>query len=175
MLTPNDIAGKVFAKALNGYNRAEVDEFMDKISEQLEAVIRESDYIKTQVTETEKKLTDYQIKEESLKDALLVAQIAASDVKKKADAEAKHIVTQAETEANKLMKIADKEAEQTRQKAKDDAAKNIEQAKRDYKEILDATHALKRDYMAFKDKYQYVLREQIEILDRLIVEDETGE
>lgn len=172
MLTPNDIAGKVFAKALNGYNRNEVDEFMDKLSEQFEAIIRESDYLKTQMTDIEKKLTDYQIKEESLKDALLVAQITASDVKKKAEAEAKHIISEADHEADRLMKMAQKEADETRAKAKEDATKNLEQAKQDYKDILDATHGLKRDYMTFKEKYQFILREQIDVLDRLNVDNE---
>lgn len=171
MLTPNDIAGKTFAKALNGYNRSEVDEFLDKISEHYEATIRESDYIKSQVVETEKKLTDYKVQEESLKDALLVAQIAASDVKKKADSEAKSILASAEAEANKIMKLAEEEALQTRNKAKEDASKNIESAKQQYKEILDATRDLKKDYMDFKEKYQYVLREQIDVLDRIVIED----
>ena len=172
MLTPNDIAGKGFAKALNGYNRAEVDEFLDKISEHLEGAIRESDYLKSQVTESEKKLTEYQIQEESLKDALLVAQITSNDMKKKAAEEAKRVVATAETEANKIMKIADTEAEETRARAKADADKNIDQAKHDYKEILNAIEVLKKDYMDFKEKYQYILREQIDVLDRLVVEDE---
>ncbi len=176
MLTPNDVAGKTFAKALNGYNKAEVDDYLEKISDHFESVIRESDYLKTQVMDTEKKLTDYQLQEESLKDALLVAQIAASDVKKKADAEAKKIVSSAESESNKVMKIAENEATETRRRAKEDADKNIEQAKQQYKDILDATEALKKDYMDFKEKYQYILREQIDVLDRLVVEDElTGE
>lgn len=172
MLTPNDIAGKGFAKALNGYNKAEVDDFLDKISEHLEGVIRESDYLKSQVTEAEKKLAEYQIQEESLKDALLVAQITSNDMKKKASIEAKRVVSAAEAEANKIMKLADDEAEETRARAKADAAKNIDQAKHDYKQILSATESLKKDYLDFKEKYQYILREQIDVLDRLVVEDE---
>ncbi|MBI9011680.1 MAG: DivIVA domain-containing protein [Clostridiales bacterium] len=172
MLTPNDIAGKSFAKALNGYNRAEVDEFLDKISEHLEATIRESDYLKSQVAESEMKLTEYQLQEESLKDALLVAQITSNDMKKKASEEAKRVVSAAETEANKIMKIAETEAGETLSRAKADADKNINQAKHDYKEILNAVEGLKKDYMDFKEKYQYILREQIDVLDRLVVEDE---
>lgn len=172
MLTPNDIAGKGFAKAFNGYNKSEVDEFLDKISEHLEALIRESDYFKSQVTETEKKLTEYQLLEESLKDALLVAQITSNEMKKKAAIEAKRIVAEATAQANKEMKLADQEAEETIAKSKADAAKNIDQAKHDYKQILNATDGLKKDYMDFKEKYQYILREQIEVLDRLEVEDE---
>ncbi|MCH4890236.1 DivIVA domain-containing protein [Acidaminobacter sp. JC074] len=171
MLTPNDIAGKTFTKALNGYNKAEVDDYLEKVSDHLESVIREFDYLKTQIVDTEKKLTDYQLQEESLKDALLVAQIAASDVKKKADAEAKKIVSAAEAEATKVMKIAEDEASETRRRAKEDADKNIEQAKQQYKDILDATEDLKKGYMDFKEKYQYILREQIDVLDRLNVEE----
>lgn len=171
MLTPNDIAAKTFAKALNGYNKSEVDDFIEKVSEHYEAIIRESDYLKQQVTEAEKKLTDYQIQEESLKDALLVAQIAASDVKKKADLESKRIIADAESVAQKKLEEAKEEAESTLNKAKEDAAKNIEAAKQDYKAILDATNELKKDYMDFKEKYQYILREQIDVLDRLNVED----
>jgi len=171
MLTPNDIAAKSFSKALNGYNKSEVDDFIEKVSEHYEAVIRESDYLKQQIVESEKKLTEYQIQEESLKDALLVAQIAASDVKKKADLESKRIIADAEAVAQKKMDEANAEAEATLNKAKEDATKNIEAAKLDYKAILDATNELKKDYMDFKEKYQYILREQIDVLDRLNVEE----
>ncbi len=172
MFTPNDIAGKTFAKALNGYNRNEVDDYLEKVSEHFEAVIRESDYLKSQVTESEKKLADYQIQEESLKDAILVAQITATELKKKAELEAKNTVATAETEANRIMKIAETEADETITKSKEDAAKNIDQAKHDYKEILNATELVKQSYMDFKEKYQYILREQIDVLDRLDVEEE---
>lgn len=171
MFTPSDIESKVFGKALNGYNRNEVDDFLEKVSEQFEAVVREADFIKTQMSQLEGKLSDYQMKEESLKDALLMAQVSANDIKKRADAEAKSIVNMAETEANKIMKIAETEAETTRTKAKEDATKNLEAAKMDYKEILEATDALKRDYFAFKDKYQFILREQINILDQIVHDD----
>lgn len=172
MLTPNDIAGKEFSKALNGYNRSEVEEFMSKVSEQMEATIRELDYLKTEMTQAESRLLNYQTQENSLKDALLVAQITSNDIKKKADLEAERKIKDADAEADKIMRLAEQEAEDILTKAKRDADKNLEQAKMDYKEILNATSALKKDYLDFKEKYQHVLREQISVLDRLVVKDE---
>lgn len=172
MLTPLDIAGKEFSKAFNGYNKQEVDEFLNKISEQLEAVIRESDFIKTQVIDVEKKLTDYQSQENSLKDALLVAQITAEDIKKRANLEAEKATKNAEVKAVSLLKASKEESESMLAKAKIDVDKNLEQAKTDYKDIQSATADLKRDYLDFKEKYQHVLREQIHVLDRLVVKDE---
>jgi cell division initiation protein len=172
MLSPSDIAGKEFSKSLNGYNRSEVDEFLAKISEQYEAVVRELDYLKQQIAESDKKIADYQSQENSLKDALLVAQITSNDIKKKAENEAASTVKSADHEASDILSSAKEEAESILAKAKHDADKNIEQAKLDYKEIQMATSALKKDYVDFRDKYQYVLREQISILDQLVVKDE---
>ncbi|MBN2795464.1 MAG: DivIVA domain-containing protein [Clostridia bacterium] len=172
MLTPTDIAGKEFSKALNGYNKSEVEDFLNKVSEQVEGRTRELDYLKIQTAEMEKKIAHYQSQENSLKEALLVAQITSNDIKKKAEDEADSKIKYADAEASKIMKLAEQEAEEILSKAKRDADKNLEQAKEDYKEILNATDRLKRDYLDFKEKYQHVLREQINILDRLVVKDE---
>lgn len=171
MFTPAELLEKEFSKALNGYNRGEVDEFIGKISEQLEAVIRETDYIKSQMTQLERKVTDYQAQENSLKDALLVAQITSNEIKKKAEIHAEKTTKDAEAEANKIMRLADEEAATTREKAKADADRNISQAKNDYLEIEKAGKLLKEDYLVFKEKYQHVLREQIQILDQIHIED----
>lgn len=172
MLTPLDIAGHEFSRALNGYNRTEVDDFLSKISDQLEVLVREADYLKTQTTQSDKKIAEYQSQENSLKEALLIAQITSNDIKKRAEEESAKTIKFAETEANKIMKLADNEAEETRARAKRDADKNLEQAKHDYKEIIEATSLLKKDFLDFKDKYQYVLREQINILEQIVVKDE---
>jgi len=172
MLTPFDISGKEFGKALNGYNRSEVEDFLEKVSEHFEAIVRESDYLKTQIVQVERKLTEYQSQENSLKDALLVAQITSNDIKAKAETDAEEKIKFAESEANKIMSIAEKEADDARSKAKTDADRTLDQAKQDYKEILDATEHLKRDYIDFKGKYQDILTEQINVLDKLHVKDE---
>lgn len=172
MLTPADIVGKEFSKALNGFNKGEVEDFLNKISEQMEGRIRELDYLKTQVAEMERKIADYQSQENSLKEALLVAQITSNDIKKKAEDEADSKIKFADAESSKIIKLAEQEAEEILSRAKRDADKNLEQAKEDYKEILNATDRLKRDYLDFKDKYQHILREQINVLDRLVVKDE---
>jgi len=172
MLTPVEVSGKEFTRALNGYNRQEVDDFLNKVSDHLEGLIRESDFIKTQVIEGEKKLTDYQNQENSLKDALLVAQITASDIKKKAELEAETLVNKAKEEAKDLLEASRQESDAMLEKARLDVEKNLEQAKQDYKEIQNATKSLKRDYQDFKEKYQHILREQIHVLDRIDVKDE---
>lgn len=172
MFKPDEIVEKEFSKALNGYNKNEVDEFLMKVSEQMEAVIRESDYIKSQVTGLERKITDYQAQENSLKDALLVAQITSNDIKKKAETDAANTIKDAEAEANKIMRLAEEEAKTTLEKAKEDASRNIELAKKEYLEIQESTKTLKEDYIVFKEKYQHILREQIQILDQVHIEEE---
>lgn len=44
MLTPLDISGKEFSRSLNGYSRSEVDDFLEKVSEHFEAIMREADF-----------------------------------------------------------------------------------------------------------------------------------
>ena len=146
-MTPFDVQSKEFSKALNGYNKNEVEDFLNKVSDVLESLMRESDYLKTQVATGERKLTEYQSQENSLKDALLVAQITSNDILKKAELKAEGILNDAKVEANNI----------------------LESVKSDYIKIENATKELKKDYGDFKNKYQYVLKEQIKVLDRIDV------
>ncbi len=148
MMTPFDVSSKEFAKSLNGFNKNEVEEFLNDVSDVLEALMRENDYLKTQVTTSDKKLVEYQSQENSLKEALLVAQITSNDMLKKAEVNAASILHKAEREAELA----------------------LEGVKTDYIKIESATNSLKKDYSSFKTKYQYILKEQIKVLDKIEID-----
>jgi cell division initiation protein len=58
-LSPLDIYNKEFRQALNGYNRSEVDAFLEEVGRDYEALTRENIELKQQVEQMAKRLADY--------------------------------------------------------------------------------------------------------------------
>lgn len=143
--TPFDIQNKEFSKSINGFNKTEVTEYLMKIGDIIESLMREADFLKTQIIVSEKKLTEYQSQENSLKEALLIAQITSNDILKKAKTNSDEIIKKANFESEKI----------------------LHGVKAEYVKIETATDLLKRDYSDFKNKYQQILNEQIKVLDRI--------
>src|SRR5580698_272492 len=84
-ITPVDIQHKTFKKALQGYDRADVDQFLDEIIETLEA----------EIADHKERISHFKAMEESLQNTLVLAQRTADEVKASAHKEADLIREQA--------------------------------------------------------------------------------
>ncbi|HHW98378.1 MAG TPA: DivIVA domain-containing protein [Firmicutes bacterium] len=102
-LTPLDIHNKEFRTVLRGYDRNEVDEFLDLIIKDLEQVFKESAELKDANHALREKLEHYHNLEQTLHNALVVAQETAEEVKASAKREAQLIIREAEMKAERLV------------------------------------------------------------------------
>jgi DivIVA domain len=105
-LTPLDIHNKEFSRVFRGYDCDEVDEFLDQVIKDYEALIRENKELEARVRELEEKLAHFTNIEESLGKSLLVAQETAEEVKMNARKEAELIVKEAEKNADRIISEA---------------------------------------------------------------------
>jgi len=105
-LKPQDISSKEFKKAIRGYNVEEVDMFLDQLTRDYEANLRELTSQREQVQKIEDKLSHYYKLEQTLHGALMVAQETAEDVKNGARKEAQLIIKEAEVRAERLVEEA---------------------------------------------------------------------
>jgi cell division initiation protein len=102
-ITPVDVHNKEFRRSLWGFNEDEVDEFLDELGADYEAVIRERDALKEQVEGLRQQLLQYKELEENLQRALVVAQSTADEVRQSARKEADLILQEAQAKAQRMV------------------------------------------------------------------------
>jgi len=102
-LTPLDIHNKEFSRRLRGYDEDEVNEFLDQIIKDYEALIRENKELQNQVAALQEKLGHFLNIEETLSKTIIVAQEAADELKNNAKKEAQLIIKEAEKNADRII------------------------------------------------------------------------
>jgi cell division initiation protein len=94
-ITPIDIQHKTFKKALQGYDRTEVDQFLDEIIETLEDDATHCAALEAEIADLRERISHFKAMEESLQNTLILAQRTADEVKASAHKEADLIKEQA--------------------------------------------------------------------------------
>ncbi|WP_085524057.1 DivIVA domain-containing protein [Tuberibacillus sp. Marseille-P3662] len=102
-LTPLDIHNKAFTKSFRGYDEDEVNDFLDQVIKDYEAMIREKKELESKVSELEEKLGHFSDIESTLNKSILVAQETAEEVKQNAQKEGRLIVKEAEKNADRII------------------------------------------------------------------------
>jgi cell division initiation protein len=142
-ITPVDIQHKEFKKAIQGYAREEVDQFLDEVIETLEAGIEERTRLETQVAELQDKVSHFKAMEDSLRSTLVLAQRTADELKASAHKEVDLIKQHAKMDV-------DNELQSLKQR--------IGEAKADLQRVLDKAAAARHDLRNF-------LSRQLELID----------
>ncbi|MFD2612825.1 DivIVA domain-containing protein [Paenibacillus gansuensis] len=105
-LTPLDIHNKEFGRRLRGYDEDEVNEFLDQVIKDYEALIRENKDLQGQILGLQEKLNHFMTIEDTLSKTIIVAQNAADEVKTNSKKEAQLIVKEAEKNADRIINDA---------------------------------------------------------------------
>ena len=142
-LSPLDIHNKEFSKSFRGYSEDEVDEFLDLVVAEFERLIRTQEELQAELSGLESRIEHYRGLEETLKNAIVLAQKTADEIKEAALREADAIKRQALLDA---------------QRTRDEAQ---EMLKKSYEEIDRARQTLLR----FKTEFKSFLESTIEMLD----------
>lgn len=102
-ITAQDIRDREFKQSPLGYNRDQVNQFLDELAEELEKLIQESNTIHLENKEARLVLKTYLNVEDSLKETLLVAQKTARETQRNAQNEADTILHKANNEKDALL------------------------------------------------------------------------
>lgn len=140
-----DINNKEFKKSMRGYNADEVDEFLEKVVEDYEAIYKENSTFKEKSISLNEKLEHYAKIESTIQNTLLLAQNAAEQAKLNAQKEADMII----------------------KNANDIAQKILDKAHADVMAINDDYDKLKQEFFKFRAKYRNFLKTQIDTFDDL--------
>ncbi|MCL5066721.1 MAG: DivIVA domain-containing protein [Firmicutes bacterium] len=106
-LTPLDIYNKEFKRSVRGYSEDEVNEFLDEVVRDYEALIRENDELKQNTAGMTERLEEYRKLEVTLQNTLVVAQSTAEEVKLAARKEADLVIREAEGKAQEMIHRAE--------------------------------------------------------------------
>lgn len=109
MLTPVDIENKEFKKVMRGYDVYEVESFIKDIVSDYEKIYRENSSMKDKIEMLTTSLTNYRNMEETMQNAMIVAQTTSEDIKRTAIDKANNILAEAELKAKNTVTSAEKE------------------------------------------------------------------
>lgn len=102
-LSPLDIHNKEFGRSFRGYDEDEVDDFLERVIQDYEGLIRQNKELDQQINDLQEKLKHFTNIEESLSKSIVVAQETAEEVKTNARKEAQLIVKEAEKNADRIV------------------------------------------------------------------------
>ena len=115
MLTPQEVSERAFPKAsFGGYNMAQVDEFLDVLTEDYSALYSENAVLKSKMKVLVDKVEEYRSTEEAMRKALMAAQRMADDLVKEAEQKRAQILEEAEAEAGRKVEAIRQEEEAER-------------------------------------------------------------
>jgi cell division initiation protein len=113
-ITVVDIQHRTFKRALQGYDRTDVDQFLDEIIESLEdeATVRAA--LEAEIADLKERISHFKAMEESLQSTLLLAQRTADEVKAAAHKEADLIKQEARLQSEREIGALNERVEEAR-------------------------------------------------------------
>lgn len=109
MLMPLEVEEKKFTKQMRGYNKDEVEAFVSEVARDYEKLYKENLAAKEKISTLTEAVKQYKTMEDTLQQAIIVAQSAGEEVKKNAYAKAENIIKDAENRASEIVSEAGKE------------------------------------------------------------------
>lgn len=113
-LTPLLIKKQEFSKAVRGFNPEEVQAFLDKLSSEVDILLRENEQLKTEVEELREKVLEFQKIEKNLQDTLIKAQESSSKTIESTKKQTSLMIKEAEIKASQLIENARENANEIR-------------------------------------------------------------
>jgi len=105
-ITPLDIQQMVFRTKLRGYDREEVNRFLEELAQTVESLNRDNAMLRERLALTEQQVSELKRTETTLSNTLVAAQSLADDVKRSANRDAELIVKEAELKAGEVIRQA---------------------------------------------------------------------
>jgi cell division initiation protein len=105
-ITPLDIQQMVFKVSFRGYDKEEVNRFLEELAQTVESLNRDNAVQREKIIFLEQQLAELKRTEATLSNTLLSAQSLAEDVKRNAQREADLVIKEAELKAGELTRQA---------------------------------------------------------------------
>ena len=138
-----------FSYEANGYNRSEVNKFVEEVITQTEGIILKCKSQRTEIENLRNELAHYRNLEASLKDAIIRAEEAGDNIKRMAREKSNMIITDAKHNASRIVNESLLKAEKIEVKA-ENIENNMKIFKRKLKLILEQQMAVVEEIEVLK-------------------------
>ncbi len=176
-LSAEDVVARVFKQEFRGYDRDEVDAFLDEVAERLNGLIAENAKLAEETREAKEQAAEGMEAERLLKRTLLAAQRTADETVAEARASADEVRTRADADAGRVLGDARARAEVIVEQATASAAELVGATRRQVtaqseelaaaaQRLSRATDELRRFRETYADRVRGVVAEQLALLDR---------
>ncbi|HMC82453.1 MAG TPA: DivIVA domain-containing protein [Candidatus Polarisedimenticolia bacterium] len=142
-ITPLDVRGHRFAVKMRGYDREEVQSFLNFVSEELEKVVNEASHLREESGQLKASLGDHNERERILKETLYTAQKLSEEMKEEAKKEGRLVLREAELRGQRL----------------------VEQAQKKVSQLEDSIRGLKMERDGFERKLRSILEQHLKLLE----------
>jgi len=151
MLTPQDINDKSFDKVmLNGYDTGEVDDFLDAVSNDYNALYKENAILKGKLKVLVEKVEEYRSTEDAMRMALLTAQRMGEEITSEANRAKDEMLIKADAEVkSKLSDTAKRVAEEEMR---------LSVAAKETAKFIELSQAIMRKHSEFLEKLEAARR-----------------
>ena len=148
MMTPQEVGSQSFSKAtLGGYNLAQVDEFLDALTEDYSALYSENAILKNKLKVLSETVEEYRATDTAMRKALLAAQQMADNMVEEAKKKQAELVGEAEQAAQKRVTELQKEIA-----AEEYRLRQAQESTAAYVKKLTALHDREMDYLSALDE-----------------------
>jgi len=144
-LTPQDVRTHDFARAVRGYDRAQVDEFKQRLAEEIDRLTRARIQAEERLKSAQDQLRAYRERERALNEALVGAQQLRADTHAQAEQEAGLVLREAQLEAARI----------------------VDRAKLDEQLVRERTEEAIRQFNAYVSGFRLLLERQLAEVDGL--------
>ena len=181
-ITPADIEQKTFSEAKkHGYDTEEVDEFLDQLSAEVDAMLKKIKDLKDRLTASEQQSAASQAQVAQLKEQLANAAAAPAPVVVQPTAPAQPSLNASESQISRVLIIAQQSADQLVEDARNNAENIRNEADRKAREVirqalaekqneLDEIDRLKQSREDFRSEYKKLLQHFMDDADAVFPE-----
>lgn len=142
MISPVEIRSKEFSSGIAGYKKSEVDEFIELIASEYDAMYRQNVTLNDKVNMLSEAVKEYKEIESALHDTIATAHNIAAEVETTARLKADNIVKEAENKAADI----------------------ILNAKKEISELVTRKEALEKEFEIYQIKLRTIVEEQLKII-----------
>lgn len=152
-LTPLDIQQQKFQVQWRGYDKHEVETFLEMVSEDVEALLQECNKLKGEIQKCEAQLVDFRENERAIQQTIMTTQKVSDDLKRNAQREAELIISEAKVAAGRIMNDARAQAE-----------KVVGDSRSEVGRLTKEIHDLKNRKMDYEVSFKSILESQLQLL-----------
>ena len=158
-LTSHDVRAQEFQRSLRGYDVTQVDEFKQRMAEEIDRLVRERVQLDERVKGMSEQLRSYRDRERAMNEALVSAQQLRSEAQAQADREREVMLREANLEAERLL-----------HEAKAGADRVLQQARAEEQRLLQGNEMVRRQFMAYLAGFRQMLERQLHEVEALSIE-----